>query len=364
MSLLFSPLKLNDLELPNRIIIPPMCQYSAIDGQATDWHTIHYGNLALSGAGLLIIEATAVSPEGRISPADLGLWSDETEASFKPMLTAIRAYSQIPISIQLAHAGRKASKQRPWEGEDYVKPKDGGWQTVAPSALAYAPGDNVPIALSEEEIEEIKAAYVQAAIRADRLDFDSVELHCAHGYLMHEFLSPLTNKRTDIYGGSLENRMRLPLEIFKAIRNVIPASKPVGVRISATDWVEGGWNVEESIVFTQELKKLGSAYIHVSGGGLSAEQKMTPCPGYQTGFAAAIKSATALPTIAVGLISEPEQAETILFTAQADMIAVGRTMLYNPHWPWQAAAHLKAQVAAVPQYLRSTPRGVKALFKK
>jgi 2,4-dienoyl-CoA reductase-like NADH-dependent reductase (Old Yellow Enzyme family) len=364
MSVLFSPISFGPLTLKNRVVIAPMCQYSATEGSASDWHLLHLGSLSISGAGLLIIEATAVEPRGRISPADLGLWSDLNEAAIGRVLTAIRMYSPIAVSIQLAHAGRKGSTQVPWKGGAAIPPQKGrgGWQTVAPSALPFHPGDPPPAELDEEGMHWIANAFAVAARRAARLNLDAVELHAAHGYLLHQFLSPLSNHRTDNYGGSLENRMRYPLEVFEGIRRVFPQAKPVGVRISATDWIDGGWNLEESKVFSQELERRGAAYIHVSSGGLAPEQKIPVGPDYQVPLAKGIKEAVGIPVIAVGLITEPKQAEAILEGGDADAIALARAMLYDPRWPWHAAAELGAQVDAPPQYWRSQPHGYKNLF--
>jgi len=362
-SKLFSPITLGNLVLRNRIVVSPMCQYSADEGRATDWHLIHLGHLALSGAGLLFVEATAVAPEGRISPADLGLWSDDTEAALARVLQSVRQYSAIPIAIQLAHAGRKASTRVPWAGGQSIAPEQGGWQTVAPSALPFAASDAAPAALDEAGLRQIREAFVSAAQRAQRLGIEVVELHAAHGYLLHEFLSPLSNARDDRYGGTLENRMRFPLEVFEAIRAALPADKPVGVRISATDWLAGGWDIEQSVAFAKELQRRGCAFIDVSSGGLSPAQKIPAEPGYQVPFAERIRRETGLTTIAVGLITEPEQAESIVASGQADMVALARGMLYDPRWPWHAAAKLGAQVDAPKQYWRSQPRELKALFK-
>lgn len=363
MSQLFSPVAIGNLVLDNRIVIAPMCQYSAEQGQATDWHLIHLGQLALSGAGLLIIEATAVSPEGRISPRDLGLWSDETEAALARVLRSIRQYSPMPLAIQLAHAGRKASTSVPWLGGDSLSPAQGGWQTVAPSALPFAAADPHPLALDEAGLKSIRNAFVSAAQRAHRLGLDAIEVHAAHGYLLHQFLSPLSNTRADQYGGTLENRMRFPLEVFAAIRDEIPQGKPVGIRISATDWVDGGWDIEQSVAFARELQRSGCSFINVSSGGLSPLQQIPLAPGYQVAFAARIKRETGMPTIAVGLITEPEHAESIVASEQAGMVALARGMLYDPRWPWHAAAKLGAQVNAPKQYLRAQPRELKSLFK-
>ncbi len=363
MSDLFTPLKLGSLDLDNRIIIAPMCQYSAKDGAATDWHLIHLGNLALSGASLLILEATGVEPEARISPADLGLWSDATEAALGDVITRIRAYSPIKIGIQLGHAGRKASSQVPWEGSAQVPPSAGGWVPFAPSALAFRSEDATPIALDAAGLERVKTAFADTARRAARIGFDAVEIHGAHGYLLHQFLSPLSNQRTDEYGGSLENRMRFPLEVYEAVKAALPAHIPVIMRVSATDWVEGGWDLDQTIAFAQALKARGLDAIHVSSGGLSPLQKIPVGPGYQVPFAEAIKAATGLPTIAVGLITDPAQAEEILTSGKADAIALARGILYDSRWPWHAAAALGASVHAAPQYLRCQPSGLRHLFR-
>ncbi|MDD2699699.1 MAG: NADH:flavin oxidoreductase/NADH oxidase [Sideroxydans sp.] len=360
MSKLFSPFTLSKLHLPNRIVIPPMCQYSAVDGNATDWHTIHYGTLSHSGAGLLIIEATAVLPEGRISYADLGLWSDQNADALKHVLDAVRKYSCMPVAIQLAHAGRKASCDLAWEGGKQQGQETGGWQTMAPSALPFFDTDRAPQALDDASMQRIKQAWVSAALRAQHIGLDAIEVHAAHGYLLHEFLSPLTNTRTDAYGGSLENRMRFPLEVFKAVRKAAP-EMTVGIRISASDWVAGGWDIEQSVALAHELKKHACNFIHVSSGGLSPQQQVPLIPSYQVPFAERIKRETGLPTIAVGLITEPEQAESIITEGRADLVAVGRGMLYDPRWPWHAAAKLGAQVSAPPQFWRGPPAGP-ALF--
>ncbi len=290
MSALFSPLTLRSVTLPNRIVVSPMCQYSAERGEATAWHMIHLGSLALSGAGMLCIEATAVEPDGRITPADLGLWDDATEAALKPVLAAIRKHSHINVTMQLSHAGRKASSQAPWEGGQLIPVSQGGWLPHAPSALPHKAGEEPPLALDAPGLNRIREAFAASARRAARLGIDALEVHAAHGYLLHQFLSPLANQRDDDYGGSLENRMRFPLEIFDIVRASFPADKPVGVRVSATDWVEGGWTLEDTIVFAQELKKRGCDWIDVSSGGVSPLQKIPLEPGYQIPFAKAVKS--------------------------------------------------------------------------
>ena len=362
MSKLFEPITLGELTLENRIVIAPMCQYSSDEGKATAWHHAHLGQLSFSGAGLLILEATAVEAAGRISAEDLGLWDDATEAAMKDLITGLRANSKMPLGLQLGHAGRKASCAAPWNGGAQIPQSAGGWQTVAPSAIAFTEGTEAPEAMSLARIDELKKAYVETVRRADRLGLDLLELHGAHGYLLHQFLSPLSNQRTDQYGGSLENRMRLLLEIFQEIRAEFPAEKPIGVRISATDWVEGGWDLEQSIELAKALEKLGCSYIHVSSGGLSPQQKIAVGPNYQVPFADGIKRYVNMPVIAVGLITEPEQAEAIIGTGQADMIALARGILYNPRWPWHAAAKLGAKVSAPKQYWRSEPHGLKGLF--
>ncbi len=362
MSHLFSPVSIGNLALTNRIVVAPMCQYSARDGCATDWHLMHLGQLAQSGAGLLVIEATAVTPEGRITPADLGLYSGANEAALGRVVAAVRQYAATPIAIQLAHAGRKASSQTPWDGGAVLDFVAGGWKTLAPSALPHADGEPLPDALDTDGIARILQAFTAAAERAGRIGIDAIELHAAHGYLLHQFLSPLANRRSDGYGGALEQRMRLVLEAFAAVRQGFPADRPVGVRISATDWVDGGWNVEHSAVLARELAALGCAYIHVSSGGISPRQRISPGPGYQVALAARIRREVDIPVIAVGLITEAEQAETILASGQADLVALARAMLYNPRWPWHAAAKMGAQIEAPPQYWRSLPHGQPPLF--
>ncbi len=364
MSHLFEPLAIGDLCLENRIIIAPMCQYSAQDGNATDWHMIHIGHLALSGAGLMILEATAVSPEGRISPQDLGLYSDENEAALARVLKAARTYSPIPIAVQLSHAGRKASSQPPWEGGAQIRPDEpSGWKTEAPSAVPHSEHEDAPIALDRKGLERVRNDFVEAARRAARIGLDGIEIHGAHGYLLHQFLSPLANKRDDEYGGSLENRMRFPLEVFDAVRAVFPADRPVWMRISATDWVPGGWDIEGTVALSKALKGRGCAAIHVTTGGLSPAQAIKLGPGYQVPYAQRVKAEVGLPTIAVGLITEPEQAEAIIAKDEADAVSLARAMLYDPRWPWHAAAKLGAQVQAPKQYWRSQPREYKDLFK-
>ena len=364
MSRLFEALRIGNLELANRILIAPMCQYSAEAGTPGDWHLIHLGHLALSGAGMLILEATAVAPEGRITAGDLGLYSDANEHGIARVLAAIRAHSPIRIGIQLAHAGRKASSRAPWEGGTQVRPAEpGGWVAVAPSALPHGPTEDAPLALDDAGLAHIRASFGAAAKRAARLGLDGIEIHAAHGYLLHQFLSPLANRRIDAYGGSLENRMRFPLEIFETVRAAFPAERPVWARLSATDWVPGGWDIDGTIALSKALESRGCAAIHVSSGGVSPRQTIKLGPGYQVPFARQVKAEVGVPTIAVGLITEPELAESIISNGDADAVSLARAMLYDPRWPWHAAARLGARVTAPPQYWRSQPRELKDLFE-
>ena len=365
MPALFSPIQLGSLALSNRIIIPPMCTYSAEDGCATSWHLMHYGNLAQSGAGLLIMEATAVEARGRISPFDLGLWNDANQAALHPVIEHLRRYSNMPLCIQLAHAGRKASSAKPWEGGHALPATHPqAWPTISASAEGYLPTDPTPTSATLADIADIKQAFADAAVRSHQLGLDAIELHAAHGYLLHQFLSPLSNHRTDAYGGSLENRMRLTLEVFEAMQAVLPQGFPIGVRISGTDWVDGGWDVEQSKVLAQALAQRGCAFLHVSSAALSPAQKIPVGPGYQVPLAEALRASLqgAMPVIAVGLITDAAQAQAILDAGQADAIGIARAMLYNPRWPWEAARQLGAHVHAAPQYLRCQPHGAKDLF--
>lgn len=361
--LLFQPLNLGGLKLRNRVVIAPMCQYSAEDGCMTDWHVIHLGHLALSGAGALTIEAIAVTPEGRITYGDVGLWDDAAEAAMGRVLASVRRWSDMPVVVQLAHAGRKASTEKPWLGGAHLPPDHpNGWRTEAPSAVPYAESDTPPVALDDAGLQRIRRAFAETARRAARLGIDGVQIHAAHGYLLHQFLSPLSNRRDDAYGGSLENRMRFPLEVFDAVREAFPADRPVTVRVSGSDWVEGGWDGEQTARFAQALEARGCAAIHVSSGGLHPDQQIPVGPGYQVPLARTVKQAVSIPVVAVGLITEPAQAEQILQDGDADLIAIARAALYDPRWPWHAAAELGAAVKAPPQYLRSQPRELKSLF--
>ena len=350
MSKLFSPTSLRDVEFDNRIVVSPMCQYSSIDGNANDWHVVNLGHFALGGPGLVFFEATHVNPEGRITDRDLGLYSDENEAAMARVVAFIRQWTKAKVGAQLAHAGRKGSTTPPWEGGGAASDEH-AYQTVAPSALAYD-AYATPRALDAAGLEKVRHDFVAAAQRAARLDLDVVELHFAHGYLAHQFLSPIANQRTDAYGGSLENRMRFPLELFEAVRAVWPANKPLGVRISATDWVEGGWDLEQSIAFAHELKKRGCDFIDVSSGGLSPDQKISVGPGYQVPFSKAIREATGIATMAVGAITDPQQAETIVANGEADFVALARGFIRDPRWVWDAADALGAESFVPNQYAR------------
>ncbi|QKM60394.1 NADH:flavin oxidoreductase/NADH oxidase [Polynucleobacter arcticus] len=365
MSLLFSSFELNSpkgvLELPNRIVVAPMCQYSAINGEAQDWHLMHWGNLLNSGAGLFIIEATGVTPEGRITPACLGLWDDRTESALKDKLNRARQLAPAtPVFIQLAHAGRKASSSTPWAGGQLLSKEQGGWDMVAPSAIPQLKDERLPHELSQAELTELITAFVIAAQRAERVGVDGIELHGAHGYLLHQFLSPIANQRTDEYGGSYENRIRFVLELFKAARAAYQGV--LGIRISASDWIEGGWTPEETADFAARLKPLGCNFVHISSGGISPLQKIAIGPKYQVPFAKIVKDRSGIPTMTVGLITEPKQAEEILQAGDADLIALARAFLYKPRWAWEAATALGGTVPSNERYWRCLPREAQAIF--
>ena len=367
MSKLFSPLTLPSpragLTLPNRLVVAPMCQYSARDGEATDWHLMHWGNLLNSGAALFTIEATAVLPEGRITPACLGLWNESTERALADTLRRARQLApSTAVCIQLAHAGRKASSALPWQGAQLLSAAQGGWETFAPSAVPHLAGEPPPTALSLAQMAHVRDAFVTAAQRAARMGIDAVEIHCAHGYLLHEFLSPIANQRIDAYGGSLDNRMRFPLELFAAVRQAFDGV--LGLRLSATDWVEGGWDAAQSSEFAKRLKDAGCDFIHISSGGVSPAQKITLGAGFQVPFARQIRQASGLLTTAVGLITDAHQAEAILQAGDADLIALARAFLYQPRWGWQAAAALGGELAANPVYWRCLPREAQNVFGK
>ena len=352
---LFSSFKMRELHLPNRIVVSPMCEYSAVDGCATDWHIIHLGHLALSGAGLLVIEATAVSQAGRISRECLGLYSDANEEALRRVLSIVRKYSTMPIGIQLGHAGRKASQLKPAAGRGPIPEGQGGWQTVGPSALPFDPAWHTPVMLDRAGMEAIVESFVRAAERSARLGLELIEIHSAHGYLLSSFLSPLANQRDDAWGGSRENRMRFPLEVFAAVRRAWPSTRPLGVRCNATDWDERGLNPEDAVAYARALHELGCDYVDVSSGGNSVAA-IPLAPGYQVPFAARIRSEVGIATMAVGLIRDPRHAEAIVAEGQADLVALGRGILNDPRWPWHAAEELGA-VANVPeQYARAATR--------
>jgi 2,4-dienoyl-CoA reductase-like NADH-dependent reductase (Old Yellow Enzyme family) len=367
MSKLFTEFQLNSprgqMTLANRMIVAPMCQYSSEDGLANDWHLTHWTNLMNSGAGAVIIEATGVTADGRITPNCLGIWNDAGEQAITERLKRARKLApQGLVGLQLCHAGRKASSQVPWEGGALIPPSSpGGWQTVAPSAVGHNPNEPAPKALDLAEMATIKEAFAQAALRAERAGVDFIELHGAHGYLLHQFMSPLANLRTDAYGGSSANRMRFPIEVFAAVRAVYRGV--LGIRVSASDWAQGGWTPEETIILAQALQAHDISYIHVSSGGVSYQQKINLGPGYQVSFAKQVKAATGIPTITVGLITEPQQAEDILQAGDADLIAFARAFLYKPRWGWEAAAALGGQVEAAQQYWRCLPREHQQVFK-
>jgi 2,4-dienoyl-CoA reductase-like NADH-dependent reductase (Old Yellow Enzyme family) len=352
MSVLFSPLELRGIRFRNRIFVSPMCQYSAIDGMAQPWHLVHLGSRAVGGAGLILTEAVAVTPEGRISPDDLGIWSDEQAQALSPITAFIREQGAVP-GIQLAHAGRKASGAAPWKGGTALSPAQGGWTPLAPSPLPFDDRSAVPREMTASDLEGVVAAFRAAAQRALAAGFEVAELHMAHGYLMHEFLSPLSNQRTDVYGGSLENRARLPLAVVRAVRREWPERLPLMVRISATDWAEGGWCLEESLAFARWLKEAGVDLVDCSSGGLVPHARIPAGPGYQVPFAAAIRREAHILTGAVGLITEAVQAEQIVATEQADAVLLARELLRDPYWPLAAARKLGAQVEWPKQYERA-----------
>jgi 2,4-dienoyl-CoA reductase-like NADH-dependent reductase (Old Yellow Enzyme family) len=330
----------------------PMCQYSAQDGLANEWHRIHYGARAAGGAGLIMIEATAVCPEGRITPYDLGLWSQAHSDALRSITAFIKEQGAVP-AIQIAHAGRKASCAQPWKGGHSISTQQGGWQPLAPSPLPFSANSSIPREMTQADIENVVRQFAAATERARSAGFEAVEIHMAHGYLLHEFLSPLTNQRADIYGGSFENRARLPLRVASAVRELWPADKPVLVRISATDWVDGGWDLEGSIALVRQLKSLGIDHVDVSSSGLVPDAVMPVAPGFQTPFAASLRSATQMSISTVGLITGAQQAEQILVTGQADAVSIGRELLRNPYWPLQAAKSLGDDVDWPPQYQRA-----------
>jgi 2,4-dienoyl-CoA reductase-like NADH-dependent reductase (Old Yellow Enzyme family) len=350
------------LQLDNKLVVAPMCQYSAENGAASDWHLSHWTSLLNSGASMFIIEATAVTPEGRITPACLGLWDVTTEQALGNVMARARrlAPSNVKVCIQLAHAGRKGSSALPWLGGQLLPPDQGGWTPIGPSAIAQKHGEQAPQEMSLQDMQRVQDAFVVAAKRALSIGIDAIELHAAHGYLLHEFLSPIANQRSDNYGGSLENRMRFPLAVFEAVREV--TSGVLGVRVSASDWVDNGLTPQEVAVFAKRLKEKDCDYVHVSSGGVASNQVIPTQPLYQVPFARLIKDESKLPTIAVGLITEPAQAESILTNGDADMIALARAFLFNPRWGWRAAAELGGVVQANERYWRCLPSEARTIF--
>lgn len=354
-SRLFTPFSIGDMALENRITIAPMCQYSAVDGSMTEWHLMHLGALALSGASMLVIEATGVTPEARITPNCTGLYSDDNETAIARVVQFVRTVSPIRIGIQLAHAGRKASSHRPWGGRGALNPDDpAAWQTVAPSSVPLAAGWPAPRALERAGMKAVTEAFVRAARRAANIGLDFIEVHSTHGYLLSEFLSPLANRRDDEYGGALENRMRFPLEVFRALRAAW--DKPLGAKISGTDFAPGGWTPEDAVAYARELKALGCDYVTVSGGGVVLDAKVPVGPGYQVPFAEKVRRETGITTGAIGMISDPYQAEAIVSSGKADFVSLARGMLFNPRWPWHAAVKLGAEIKYPPQYERCAPK--------
>ncbi|MFB3852682.1 MAG: NADH:flavin oxidoreductase/NADH oxidase [Vicinamibacterales bacterium] len=349
---LFSPLELRGVVFRNRICVSPMCQYSCEEGLATDWHLVHLGSRAVGGAALVMAEATAVSPEGRISPFDMGLWSDAHEDALRRIASFVRGQGAV-AGVQLAHAGRKASTGRPWNGGRPLPPSHGGWQPVAPSPIPFDAGYPTPEALSPAGIEAVVRQFREAATRARDAGFQVIEIHAAHGYLLHQFLSPLTNFRDDEYGGKLENRMRLTLDVVEAVRSVWPPSSPLFLRLSATDWVEGGWDLEQSVELSTAVKERGVDLVDCSSGGTVPNARVQAAPGYQVRFAASIRGRARIPTAAVGLITEPAQADQVIVTGQADAVMLARQLLRDPYWPLHAARTLGADVPWPPQYLRA-----------
>jgi 2,4-dienoyl-CoA reductase-like NADH-dependent reductase (Old Yellow Enzyme family) len=355
MSILFSPFRLRDIEFKNRIFLSPMCQYSSEEGMPTDWHLVHLGSHAVGGVSMVMVEATGVSPEGRISPWDSGIWSERHVQAFKRITTFIEGQGVVP-GIQLAHAGRKASTDVPWRGEKPLTKKEGGWQPLAPSPIPFGDTFPVPREMTKEDLKEVISQFAAAARRSLKAGFKVIEIHMAHGYLLHEFLSPISNQRTDEYGGSLQDRARLPLSVAKAVRESWPSDLPLLVRISCTDWVDGGWDLAQSVELSHWLKDIGVDLIDCSSGGLVPHAKIPVGPGYQTPFAAEIRSKVAIATGTVGLITQPVQAEQILATGQADVVIIARELLRNPYWPLHAAKTLNVDVSWPPQYLRAKLR--------
>ena len=362
MSALFTPIRLADLELANRIVVSPMCQYSAERGRANEWHLTHLGMLANSGAALLVVEATAVEARGRITHGDLGLYDEACEAALGRVVANCRRVGTARLGIQIAHAGRKASAHVPWQGGRPLAAHEEPWETIAPSPLPFGPDWHTPRAMTREDLDRIRDAHAETARRALRLGFDSLEVHAAHGYLLHEFLSPVSNRRQDRYGGRREARMRFPLEVAEAVRAVWPPARPLGFRITGRDWVEGGLEPGDAVAFARALKAVGVDFVCVSSGGIVPDAKIAVAPGYQVPFAEIVRRETGLPTRAVGLIATPRQAEVIVADGKADMVALARAFLDDPHWGWHAARTLGGEVALPPQYQRAAAKLWPAAF--
>jgi 2,4-dienoyl-CoA reductase-like NADH-dependent reductase (Old Yellow Enzyme family) len=364
-SVLFSPISLRGLTLPNRVVVSPMCQYNSDNGSANDWHLMHLGGFSLGCAGLVICEMTDVTPIGRITPRCAGMWSDENETALKRVHDFCRTYGVAKLGVQLAHAGRKGPTTTPAQGgKPILSKEEGGWTPEAPSALPYDTGWPVPHAMTKDDIKRCVSEFVASTKRVDRIGYDLIELHGAHGYLLHQFMSPLSNRRTDEYGGSLENRIRFPLEVFRAVRAAWPQQKPLGIRVSATDWVDGGWTLDETLVLAKELKKLGCDYIDVSTGGLDPRQKIPLAPGFQVPFADKIKRETGIPTMSVGLIAGYRQAEDILAAGKSDFICIARGAMWDPRWAWHAAEELGAETPYAPKMVRCQPKFRPELYPK
>jgi len=355
-SALFSPIKLAGLELPNRIVVAPMCQYTADDGVGNDWHITHLGMLANSGAGMLVIEATHVERRGRITHGCLGLYSDACEAALEHIVYHCHHIGNAKIAIQLAHAGRKASSQRPWEGAKALSAEEDAWPTLGPSAIPFGPGWHTPKAMTEEDMAKVKEAFTDAARRSLRIGFDAIELHFAHGYLLHSFVSPLANKRNDQYGGSFEGRMRFPLEVTRSVRAAVPRHVPLGARITGTEWVEGGLGPDDAVAMARMLKEAGLDYIDVSSGNITPDSRWPSDPGFNVPIAERVRRETGIATRAVGMIAGAKQAEDIVASGKADMVAMARAFLDDPHWGWHAAQTLGAEVARPSQYARAAPK--------
>jgi NADPH2 dehydrogenase len=355
-SALFAPIRLGGLELANRVVVSPMCQYSANDGCASDWHFTHLGMLANSGAGLVVVEMTDVERRGRITHGCMGLYSEANEAALARVVAHCKRIGTTKLGIQIAHAGRKASAQRPWEGGQPLAAAEDAWEAIAPSAVPFGAGWPVPRAMTEDDMARLCDAFVAAVRRAVRVGFDAIELHAAHGYLLHSFVSPLSNRRNDGYGGPLENRMRFPLEVARAVRAAVPNSMPVGARITGSDWHEDGLTPDDAVTFARQLKEVGFDYVCVSSGGITAETRNPATPGYNVPLAETVRRKAGIPARSVGLIVTPAQAEVIVAEGKADMVALGRAVLDDPHWGWHAAAALGAEVDRPLQYQRAAPK--------